>query len=70
MTPAPSWRKPAGMIGILVYALVWTVLVASFSTTLNGWPWWLQLPVYLVAGLIWIAPLKPVLRWMETGRMR
>jgi hypothetical protein len=23
---------------------------------------------YLFTGLIWIAPLKPVLRWMETGR--
>jgi hypothetical protein len=25
---------------------------------------------YLAAGIIWIAPLKPLLRWMETGRFR
>ena len=25
---------------------------------------------YLVSGVIWIAPLKPLLRWMETGRFR
>jgi len=26
--------------------------------------------IYLVAGVIWIAPLKPLLRWMELGRWR
>ena len=26
--------------------------------------------VALVAGLAWIIPLKPLLKWMETGRFR
>jgi len=30
----------------------------------------LQTLFYLVAGLVWILPLKPLLRWMETGRFR
>ena len=25
---------------------------------------------YVVAGIAWILPLKPLLRWMETGRWR
>jgi len=53
---------------LLIVALA--VLVASFSSVVGGWPMLLQALFYLVIGLIWIAPLKPLLRWMETGRFR
>lgn len=66
----PSWRKPAGALGILMLTIVWCVLVASLSGTIGRWPAVAQLGFYLVAGVIWIAPLGPVLRWMETGRWR
>lgn len=66
----PSWRKPFGMFIILTLILVWVVLIASFSSVIGGWHWALQLLVYLVAGIVWIAPLKPLLRWMETGLWR
>ena len=66
----PSWRKPTGMLGILAYVLFWVVLVTSFSAEIATLAWPLQLVVYVVCGIIWIAPLKPVLRWMETGRFR
>ena len=26
--------------------------------------------LHVIAGIAWIAPLKPLLRWMETGRFR
>ena len=66
----PSWRKPAGALGIVALALAWCVVVASFSRVVSRWPGWLQPAFYLVTGMIWIAPLKPVLRWMETGKWR
>lgn len=66
----PSWRKPAGMFIILALILVWVVLIASFSSTIGGWHWTVQLVVYLIAGIVWILPLKPLLRWMETGAWR
>ncbi|MBA16258.1 MAG: hypothetical protein CMN73_07860 [Sphingomonas sp.] len=66
----PTWRKPAGMLGICGLILVWVVLVASLSEWLATLPFLLQLLFYIVTGIIWIAPLKPVLRWMETGRWR
>ena len=69
MTP-PTWRKPAGMLAILAYLSAWVVLVASFSQEIGSLAWPLQLLVYLVAGIVWILPLKPALRWMETGRWR
>lgn len=65
MPVTPSWRKPAGVLGIIALIVVWSVLVASLSGWATRWPWPVQLLFYLVAGTVWIAPLKPVLRWME-----
>ena len=66
----PTWRKPAGMLAILSLIAVWCVVVASASGHVGAWHWAAQLGFYLVTGVIWIAPLKPLLRWMETGRWR
>lgn len=64
----PSWRKPFGMFVILGIIAGWAVIVGSFSGAIGTLPGWVQLPIYIVAGIIWIAPLKPLLAWMETGR--
>lgn len=66
----PSWRKPVGALGIIFYVLLWCILVASFSRHIGALHVLVQLPIYLVMGIAWILPLKPVLRWMETGRWR
>lgn len=66
----PSWRKTAGIFGILAYIALWATLVASLSGTVGTWPTVAQALFYLVAGLIWVLPLKSVLRWMETGRFK
>ena len=50
--------------------VVWTALVASLAAFIEKWPVLLQAIYYLVAGIAWILPLKPLLRWMETGRFR
>ncbi|MBP6030586.1 MAG: DUF2842 domain-containing protein [Sphingobium sp.] len=68
--PPPSWRKPAGMFLILGLIAVWAVLIGSFSEALATLPGWAQIPIYMVSGIIWIMPLKPLLQWMETGRWR
>jgi hypothetical protein len=65
-----TWRKPAGMLAILLLILVWVVLVASFSNHIGSLPILAQALVYVVLGIVWIAPLKPLLRWMELGRWR
>jgi hypothetical protein len=66
----PSWRKPAGVGLILLLIVVWAAIVATVADRLGALPWPLQALFYLVAGLAWIAPLKPLLRWMETGKWR
>ena len=66
----PSWRKPAGMLAICALITLWCALIVSFSGAIGAWHPLAQLAFYLVTGIVWIAPLKPLLRWMETGRWR
>ena len=66
----PSWRRPAGIAAILLLIIVWAILVASLSGIVGRWPILLQGLFYLIAGIAWIAPLKPLLRWSQTGQWR
>lgn len=66
----PSWRKPAGIALILLLVAVWCTAVASLAPIIGRWPGFAQAAFYLVAGLAWIVPLRPLLIWMETGRWR
>lgn len=66
----PSWRKPAGALAIVALIVIWCVAIASFSATIGGWPLLVQLIFYIVTGIAWILPLKPLLQWMETGEWR
>lgn len=66
----PTWRHPAGIALILLLIVGWAVIVASAAPLIDGAPRWVRILYYLVAGIAWILPLKPLLRWMETGRWR
>jgi predicted membrane channel-forming protein YqfA (hemolysin III family) len=68
--PQPSWRKPAGILLIIALIIVWAGLVASLSPWVGEWPVLVQGLFYVIAGIVWIMPLKPLLRWMELGRWR
>ncbi|WP_353217955.1 DUF2842 domain-containing protein [Sandarakinorhabdus sp.] len=68
--PEPSWRKPAGMIGMILYIAVYALIIAVLADFIIGWPKLLQAAAYLVAGIAWIAPLKPLFLWMNTGKWR
>lgn len=67
---APSWRKPAGALLIVALIVVWSALVLLASPWIERLHWLAQALVYLIAGIVWILPLKPLLRWMETGVWR
>lgn len=66
----PTWRKPAGIFGILALIAVWAILIASFAGEVSKWPVLVQAIFYLAAGIAWVLPLRPLLKWMETGRFR
>jgi membrane protein implicated in regulation of membrane protease activity len=71
MNPAsPTWRKPAGIFLILLLIAVWAAIVATGAELIGNVPWPVQAVYFIVAGIVWILPLKPLLRWMETGYWR
>ncbi len=66
----PSWRKPVGMMLILLLITIWVIGIVSMSRMVGSWPILGQLGFYLVAGIawIWILPMRRILSWMETGK--
>ena len=61
-------RKLVGIVLILLLIILWSTFVAILAPFIGRWPVLVQAPYYLVMGLAWIAPLKPLIRWIETGR--
>ena len=66
----PSWRKPAGALLIVLIIALWAALVLLASPLIGRLHPLAQALAYLIAGIVWIMPLKPLLRWMETGAWR
>jgi predicted membrane channel-forming protein YqfA (hemolysin III family) len=66
--PAP--RKLAGIALILALIAFWAAFVASLAPLVGKWPVLVQAPYYLVMGVAWVIPLKPLIRWTQTGSFR
>jgi hypothetical protein len=65
-----SGRKLSGIAIIVLLILIWAALIASLAPVIGNLPILVQGAFYLVMGIAWISPLKPLLRWTETGRWR
>ncbi len=66
----PTWRKPVGVLLIVALISVWAVIVTSQWDRIGTLPIWLQTIIYLIAGVAWLLPLRPLMIWMETGSFR
>ena len=66
--PASSGGLTLALILLLI--VVWGALVASLAQLIGQWPILVQAAFYLVVGIIWIIPLKPLVRWIVTGSNR
>ena len=66
----PSTRKLAGIGVIVLLIAVWATLVASLAPFVGRWPVLVQAPYYLIMGTVWIIPLKPLVRWSQSGYWR
>ena len=66
----PTWRKPVGILVLLLGLMIYAVIAVTLVDPISRWPVLLQVPVWLILGVIWLLPLKRFLIWMETGRWR
>ena len=71
MRKDPTWRIPAGILTLLFGLMVYCLAIARFLAPLfEGLPALVQVPIYIVLGVVWLLPLRPLMIWMETGRWR
>ncbi len=69
MRETPTWRIPVGVLALFAALLVYGLLIARYvHPMISQWHALLQMPIYIVLGIVWIFPLKRYLIWMETGR--
>jgi len=67
----PSWRKPVGMMLIMLLIAVWSVFVVTIVDAMDL-PTLIEAPLYLAAGVawLWLFPMRRLLAWMELGPRR
>ena len=60
-------RKFVGAVVIIVYVIVYALVAMALAQArlVQEAPGLVQGLVYVVLGLIWIAPLMPMISWME-----
>lgn len=69
MRDQPTWRIPIGILALCFALALYGIAVATWIAPLiAAWHALLQLPVYIVLGVLWLLPLRRFLIWMETGR--
>lgn len=69
MRTEPTWRIPAGILGLCAALTVYAVVIARYvPDIIGGWHAIAQMLVYLILGIVWLLPLRRFLIWMETGK--
>jgi hypothetical protein len=58
-------RKPLGALIIVVWIVAYVAVAAVIGDRIASEHWVWKLLYFPIAGLAWILPLKPLLRWMH-----
>ncbi len=62
-----SQRRVFACVIILVFLVFWVWGASTLGSHLATAPKWASLIFYIVAGIGWAVPLKPVFTWMNSG---
>ncbi len=59
-------RKLIGAVLLLTLVIVWALMAMMFAQPLvGGASGWLAALYYVVAGLGWVLPAMPLIKWMQ-----
>ena len=61
-------RKLVAMLVTLSFLALWIAGAATIGSSITDAPKWVQLLFYIVAGIGWALPLKPLMLWMNSGQ--
>ena len=66
----PRLRKLVGGAAMLAFVVVYALIAMALadSRPVNAAPELARTAIYVVLGLAWIAPMMPLIVWMEHGR--
>ena len=70
MRTEPTLRIPLGLLGLLIALAAYALSVLAIADWLAERHIVFQTVFYVVAGTIWLLPLRGFLSWMETGSWR
>lgn len=58
-------RRTLGVFAIIGLIALEALIIAGFANHIAHWPIFAQSLFYLVAGLAWLLPMRPLLIWMN-----
>jgi hypothetical protein len=58
-------RKLIGAVGLLALVTIWALVAMALAQALNSVTGWVAALYYVVAGLGWVLPAMPLIRWMS-----
>ena len=62
----PRTRKAIGCFALLAYLALYLAGAATLGAMLlPALPGWAELIFYVLAGVVWVFPLKPLIKWMS-----
>ncbi len=60
-------RKAIACLIVLIYLTLWIILASIVGSKTTDWPMMGQIVFYIIAGIGWIFPLRPLFRWMNAN---
>lgn len=58
-------RKAIGALAILAFMAMYIAVAAVIGDRVAKEHWAIQLVFFPIAGLLWVLPLRPLLRWIH-----
>ncbi|HEY7798789.1 MAG TPA: DUF2842 domain-containing protein [Hyphomonadaceae bacterium] len=58
-------RKPFGALIIVVWIVAYVAVAAVIGDRIASEHWFWKVLYFPIAGLAWVLPLRPLLRWMH-----
>jgi hypothetical protein len=66
----PSLRRPFGIIFLIVLIFAYALFAVWLFEPVGRLHPLIQLPIWLVLGVAWVIPVRPLIIWIETGRWK
>ena len=63
---SPPLKKAIGSFGLLAYLCAYIVGAIELANHIPQGAMLVQLAFFAVAGIAWVLPLRPVIRWMNS----